>query len=259
MDNNQGFRAIKGFPVNAQFATQLARAGNFFYAVTVVAVKISIGFFFLHLFNLNQRFQRGLIWTLMGLSTTIGLVWAIMTEATCGIRIGSGSCAIQRGFNAVSITWSVINAVSDAAFVMIAFQALWAHHLKLYVKVSAMLLLLLACVGGALSVVRIYYNAGGEGQENFLLFELQLSRWSCIESGIYITTACLATLRPLTQQIMARLTGKAYDQGGYGNAMHMQQIDILDELKAPKTDKVMSGQLMTIAEIRVDVGTSEQV
>ena len=181
----------------------------------MVTVKLSIGFFFLNIFTVNQKIQRGLIYGLMGFASLSGVVWAVMIMGTCGISITDAVCPIQHAFDSVSITWSVLNAVSDLVFTSLAVQALWRAQLKPYVKGSAMALLGLACIGGSISIIRAVVNAGGVTKDPSLE-PLEISRWSTIEGGIYITTGCLVTLRPLLQSAWRVLMGT--DPGSSGHA-----------------------------------------
>lgn len=70
---------------------QIIRYCNAAYAVTMLLVKISLGLFFLKLFktSTNYRWQRIAIWASMGVATVMGIVYLIMTIATCGIMIQS--------------------------------------------------------------------------------------------------------------------------------------------------------------------------
>ncbi|GAM89016.1 hypothetical protein ANO11243_070500 [Dothideomycetidae sp. 11243] len=190
----------------AMAVAMIARLFNFFYCLTVIAVKISLGFFFLNIFTVNQKIQRGAIYGLMTVATLSGLVFAIMTEATCGILIANDVCPIQRAFNTVSVTWSILNAISDLAFTALAVHALWGAQLKRHIKVSAMALLGFACIGGAISLVRVVVNAGLVTKDP-VLQPLEIGRWSIIESGIYIITGCLVTLRPLLIRAWSVMVG----------------------------------------------------
>lgn len=54
-------------------------------------VKISLGLFFLKLFatSAGHKWQRIVIWAFMGVSTALGVVYLILTVATCGIMVQS--------------------------------------------------------------------------------------------------------------------------------------------------------------------------
>lgn len=77
--------------VSINTLVQLIRYANAAYSLTMLTVKISLGLFFLKLFatSTNYKWQRMTIWVLMGLSTVLGIVYLIMTVATCGIMIQS--------------------------------------------------------------------------------------------------------------------------------------------------------------------------
>ena len=193
--------SLDGFEFHVQIANaaKLVRLDNTFYALTVVVVKISLGFFFLHIFNVNQKVQRGMIYVMMFVSSTSGVIWVCLIEGTCGIEFAFQThCAITNAFNTFSIAWSILNASTDMILTGLAVSALWGTKFKPYVKISAMALLALACVGGAISIVRAVITIKSTSSQ--VVQVLQIGRWSTIEGGIYITTGSLATLRPLLQQ-----------------------------------------------------------
>ncbi|GAM87668.1 hypothetical protein ANO11243_056950 [Dothideomycetidae sp. 11243] len=185
-------------------ATQLVRLQNLFYAITVVMVKLSIGLFYLKIFTIYHATQRYIIYAMVALSTLSGIVWVVLIEASCGISPFGPTCSIQYAFDTYSITWSAINAFTDLVLTGVGVQALWGAQMKWFVKVSAMALLGLACIGGSLSVVRLVVNAG-LFKDDPDVQQLMIIRWSIIESGIYIITASLATMRSLLQRCWSAL------------------------------------------------------
>ena len=191
---------------------QLSRLLNLFYTLTVVTVKISLGLFFLHIFTVNRDLQRGLIYGFTTLSTVSGMVFAVMIEATCGISVAQ-VCKMQHAFDSISITWSILNAMSDLVLMMLSVQALWDIKLRFHIKVSAMALLIFACIGGAISIIRAVVNAGFVTKDP-ILREIEISRWSTIEGGIYIASGCLVTLRPLLQSLWQRVMGSEFMTSG---------------------------------------------
>ncbi|GAM89514.1 hypothetical protein ANO11243_075530 [Dothideomycetidae sp. 11243] len=184
--------------------TQLVRLVNTFYTLTMVCVKLSLGFFFLHIFNANQRIQRSLIYIMVFLTTASGVVWVCMIEGTCGIEFAfTANCAIADAFNAFSITWGILNALSDVVFTALSLNALWSTSFRTYIKVSAMALLAFAGIGGVVSIIRVYIVI--KPTTNQVLQVLEIGRWSTIEAGIYITTGSMVTLRALLQKAWQRM------------------------------------------------------
>lgn len=74
-------------PVNKMI--QLMKFSNACYTLTMVCVKTSIGLFFLKLFSCNYKRQRFVIWVCIAISIVTGIVYFIMTFATCGIMLQS--------------------------------------------------------------------------------------------------------------------------------------------------------------------------
>ncbi|KAF2150915.1 hypothetical protein K461DRAFT_295019 [Myriangium duriaei CBS 260.36] len=178
-----------------------------FYTLTITTVKVSLGFFFLHFFNINQRIQRGLIYSMVGVSTAFGIAIVGLEAGTCGLGSLVAKCEIGNAFNALSNTWNIVNSGTDFVFLGLSIHAIWGIQLKTYLKVSTICLLALACAGGALSVVRAVTVAKAQqlARDQQGVQVVLIGRWSTLEAGLYIITGCLATLKPLLQMIRERL------------------------------------------------------
>lgn len=197
--------------ISTEALVQLIRYTNITYVLSMLIVKISIGLFFLKLFTANFKWQRIVIYVLVGLSTTIGTAYLIMTFATCGIMVrsqattalhtGTDWCPIQNTFVDLSIVWSVMNAVTDVTFQALSIHVLWNAKLNLPTKISAGALLVLGSIGGVASIFRITVQTP---LQDIRLSGVLLILWSNVELGLCITAASLITLRPLFQSCLVR-------------------------------------------------------
>ncbi|TKX26180.1 hypothetical protein C1H76_1533 [Elsinoe australis] len=190
---------------------QVIRFSNAAYSLTMILVKISIAIFFLKLFALSFKWQRVLIIASTALSTALGIAYLIFTVASCGIMVqsqkttpfktGSDWCPVQETFVRFSITWSVINAVTDLLFAALAVQVLWGAKMPAATKASAIVLILFGCVGGVASCVRVAVQLP---LGDIRIAGVLLGLWSNVEAGVCITAASAITLRPLFQTVVEK-------------------------------------------------------
>lgn len=177
----------------------------------MVFCKISIGIFFLKLFTSTYKWQRYIIHVLVGISSVFGVIYLVMTFATCGIMVksqastplhtGSDWCPIQNDFMDISIVWSVLNAVTDITFQILSIQLIWNAKLNRATKMSATVLLFVGTIGGAASIARIVVQTP---LQDIRLSGVLLGIWSNTEAGLCITAASLVTLRPMFQSCLER-------------------------------------------------------
>lgn len=186
---------------------RLSRVSYGFYALTLIALKFSLGFFFLKIFS-HKRTQRLVIYGILALHTTTGLAYFCFPVFTCAqlkaLQGLTDSCAIQFASTAVFSLFSVMNIISDFVFTMMAVVALWKAKLPVPTKVSACALLLLGCVGGIASAIRLAYVLQPTDQLKYTQQLFDLSRWVIIEIAAGIIAANLAMIRPLLHAFLMK-------------------------------------------------------
>ncbi|GAB7345219.1 hypothetical protein MBLNU457_3594t1 [Dothideomycetes sp. NU457] len=191
---------------------QLIRYTNIVYSLTMIIVKISIGIFFLKLFSTTSfNWQRWTIIGMMGLTTILGTAYLIMTFATCAIMVqsqkttalhtGTDWCPIQDTFVRVSITYSVVNIITDFVWTGLAIVALVRAKMSTSTKVSASCLLSFGAIGCIASIMRVVAQAP---VTDIRLAGVVLAQWSNIEAGMCIIAGSLMTLRPLVQPVIEK-------------------------------------------------------
>lgn len=182
-------------------ALQIIRLVNCAYVMTVVVAKISLSMFFLQLFGITHRWQKIYTYVAMALSTAFGLVFVGLILFSCGIQdptiLQADTCDIHVPYKALSLTWSFLNVLTDISFAILAVMLLWHTKLARWTKASSCALLIFGTLGGIASVLRITVQLIPLPQP---LKVIITGRWSNIEGGTYITTASLATIRPLCRK-----------------------------------------------------------
>lgn len=100
------------------------------------------------------------------------------------------------------MTGTIINAITDWIFAILPIFVLAKASMPLAAKISAGLILCLACGGSIVSLIRIPYIHGLRAGPNFFNTALDICILSTIECGLGISAAAAATLRPLFRSLL---------------------------------------------------------
>jgi len=131
----------------------------------------------------------------------INFVFFIIDVSGCGIIGNENSqttCSFSQTGHAVSVAMSVINAAVDFSYTILAITLLATTTLDFWPKLTAGILLSFGTLGGVASVLRVVVQLVPVPAP---IYGILVGRWSTIEAGICITTAGLATCRPLFRSI----------------------------------------------------------
>ncbi|GAB7339952.1 hypothetical protein MBLNU457_6469t1 [Dothideomycetes sp. NU457] len=179
----------------------LERMANGFYALAILASKVSLSVFFLDLFGPAYRYRRIYIWVALAVCTIINFIFFILDISSCGIignQNSQTSCHFANAGHDISVAMSVINASVDLSYTVLAITLLATTTLNRWAKVTAAVLLSFGTLGGIASVLRVVVQLAYVPAP---IYGILVGRWSTIEAGICITTAGLATTRPLFRAI----------------------------------------------------------
>ena len=175
----------------------------------MVILKISLGIFYLRI--VVSRWQQVTVYITVGIAAIYGSYYFFAILFSCGLPSNflanalRGKCSgTPESRYAINITAGVINAVSDFVLAILPIALIKKACMPLPAKISASLVLLLGCVGSAISVVRLVYIHGLSYNLDFFEVGVNITLWSVIEAGICITAASLATLRPLCRCCIER-------------------------------------------------------
>ncbi|KAF4553558.1 Hypothetical protein D9617_6g092890 [Elsinoe fawcettii] len=191
----------------AKLNDRLSRVSYGFYALTLIALKFSLGFFFLKIFS-HKRAQRITIYTILALHTATGLTYFAFPVFTCvqlkALQGLTDSCGLQSTSTAIFALFSITNIGSDFAFTGMAVVALWKAKLPVPTKISACALVLLGCVGGIASSIRLAYVLQPTDPLRYTQQLFDLARWVVIELAAGIIAANLAMIRPLLHAFLVK-------------------------------------------------------
>ncbi|KAF2149737.1 hypothetical protein K461DRAFT_323279 [Myriangium duriaei CBS 260.36] len=186
------------------------RAAGATYIATLITVKISIGYFFIHIFS-HQRYKRIAIYAMMILSTLLGIAYLPLGNFSCAqFKVFPGvtkSCPapVQHAASILFVAFSIVNIGSDFALALMGCFALWQAKLPILTKISASLLLCLGSMGGVASTVRLAIWFTPADLAKYSQETLALVRWILIELAFSVIAANLAMIRPLFHAGLVKL------------------------------------------------------
>ncbi|KAK3940935.1 hypothetical protein QBC46DRAFT_113282 [Diplogelasinospora grovesii] len=198
-----------------------------FYAVTMIASKISIGMFLLRI--TVERMHDWTIYVAMGLSVITGIIFFFVSFFQCNpvssfwIRDQGGTCINVEIVIALAYLYSAFSVISDFTFAILPIFLIWNLQMSLRTKLSLIPLLAMGCTASAAVVARFAYLQNFRDPD-FLYATLDIAIWSTIEQGLAITAASLATLRPLLRAIGYKLgwsSRPSQHMPGYGISSHL--------------------------------------
>lgn len=177
----------------------------------MLVLKISVGLFFLRISV--ERWQKGVVWFLMAISTSFGIGLFFFEIFQCGVfssmlefvlKKATTGCVSGYQIDAMTYTHAAITAFTDWVFVILPFFILKNSQMQTKEKVVVGVLMGFASIGGVAALIRFKYVPGiGVPQGTFFSSVEHIAVWSCIEPGVGIAAGSLICLRPLFKKPMA--------------------------------------------------------
>ncbi|KAH9904261.1 hypothetical protein F4778DRAFT_731815 [Xylariomycetidae sp. FL2044] len=209
-----------------------------FYAITMIASKISIGIFLLRL--TVKQLHRLIIYVVVLLTVVAGLVFFFVTIFQCSpvsffwTKTGgdtNGSCLDAGIIAALTYLYSAISVICDFTFAILPIFMIWGLQMDRKTKIALIPILSMACVASAAVVVRFAYIERFKDPD-FLWATLDIAIWSTTEQGLAITAGSLATIRPLYYRVAMRMGFGSTPVGEPPSYDMPQTIGSLDKAKA---------------------------
>jgi hypothetical protein len=131
---------IRCTPINK--AIQCRWFGEFFYIITSVLVKYTVGIFLLRI--ISTRWQRVLIWTVLGVILVFNVFYLFIVVFQCSppnyfwnrfLDPGTGHCLPKPFISNTAYVGSAINAWADWMLGLLPVYVVWKLNLKLRDKV----------------------------------------------------------------------------------------------------------------------------
>ncbi|EEA28437.1 hypothetical protein TMatcc_003233 [Talaromyces marneffei ATCC 18224] len=179
------------------------------YCFSSLFCKISICFFLMRITILRTHIY--LLYTVMILTVIGGLIFMFLmllqckpisyfwTRTTLDPAYQGDCISIDIIIN-MTYVYSALAAVCDFTVGIIPVFLVKNLNMRKETRLAVMGILSMACVASLAVIVRIPFVTTFKDPD-FLYATVDIAIWSCVENGLGISAACLATLRPLLRQI----------------------------------------------------------
>jgi hypothetical protein len=131
------------------------------YCLTMIASKISIGYFLLRI--TIRRVDVWIIYGVMLLTVLTGIAFFFITMFQCSPisffwnKSQSGSCLDMNVIIAITYLYSVCSVICDFTFALLPIFIIWKLNINKRSKLALAPIMLMACVASAAVVVRFPY------------------------------------------------------------------------------------------------------
>ena len=210
----------------------------------MVFLKVSLSAFFLRIFTV-QRLQRYIIFTVGTITIVYSIVCIVVTGATvCGSTSGFSvttdtRCPDGQFYEGISISWSVMNAVGDVVYSVLAVDAIRRIRMRPKTKACAIVIICFGSIGGVASIVRVaILTTIGRISESGGALSVT---WTILEMSIGLMATNLACLRPLLRLLRRKFRCKGQGSSDDPSTGQNQAVTSYPRVN-PTTEASGSGQ-----------------
>ncbi|RDI89753.1 hypothetical protein Vi05172_g749 [Venturia inaequalis] len=183
-------------------------SGTAHYAFAMIALKLSLGAFFLRI--ITSQWQRRVVYAVMLSATIANLIEAFYVVFMCGDprdfveKSVVDQCAPRWSMALVAYGQNTVNTLTDVTLALLPLSLLWKTKMKRAQKWSVGLILTLATAGCISSIIRFVYipRILGSKTDGFYKTMKPLTIICIVEIGTGILACSLATLRPLFSKLV---------------------------------------------------------
>ncbi|KAF2003626.1 hypothetical protein P154DRAFT_388815, partial [Amniculicola lignicola CBS 123094] len=181
------------------------------YVLSSCGLKISLGIFYLRI--ALQRWHVWCIKLIMAGTVLFGAVYFFLVMLQCipvsefwNNHPASLKCIPKAPTLGITYALAAVNAGADWTFGILPFFIVWDLQMGMKTKMLVAGILAFAAIGSTGTVVRMKYIHTLTNGSDFLWATTDVAVWSTVEPGIGITAASVATLRPLLQTCLWRMS-----------------------------------------------------
>ncbi|KAF7532905.1 hypothetical protein G7054_g7549 [Neopestalotiopsis clavispora] len=213
------------------------------YVLTNMAIKASIAIFLLRI--CVTRLHRMVIYITIGVTEIYSLFFFLLFVLQCQptsyfwMRASSdppeGHCLDASVVANAFYGYSAISCWTDWTYSILPVFLVWNLQMNKQVKISVAAILAAGCIASTATIVRFPYLYSLTDIGDFLYSTADVAIWSTVETGLGITAACVATLRPLLKTFFggssARGNGTSARAAGWhrtGSDHHTKGGDAFD-------------------------------
>ena len=158
------------------------------------------------------RTHRIIIWTVLAITELYSGFFFLLFIFQCQpsqyfwtrYTGGKGTCINTNITIYTFYAYSAMVCVGDWIYATLPYFLVWKLQMDTRSKVVVIIILSLGAIASTATIIRIPYVHTMGDVDDFLYATTDVAIWSCVETGIGITTACLATLRPLLRTWLER-------------------------------------------------------
>ncbi|KAK9771444.1 hypothetical protein AB5N19_03193 [Seiridium cardinale] len=179
------------------------------YVLANMAIKASIAIFLLRL--CITKLHRVIIWTVIGVTELYSLFFFLLFVLQCRptslfwLRYTStppdGSCLDASVVAKAFYGYSAVSCWTDWTFSILPVFLVWNLQMNTQVKLSVIAILAAGAIASSATIVRFPYLYSLTDINDFLYSTSDVAIWSTVETGLGITAAGVATLRPLLKTL----------------------------------------------------------
>uniref|UniRef100_A0A8H7TRK2 Rhodopsin domain-containing protein n=1 Tax=Bionectria ochroleuca TaxID=29856 RepID=A0A8H7TRK2_BIOOC len=175
------------------------------YVLTNMFIKASIAIFLLRI--CVQRAHVIAIWIVTGITEVYSLFFFLLFILQCRptslfwLRYTAdppaGSCLDAKIVPGAFYGYSIISCITDWTLSILPVFMVWNLQMNKRVKISVILILAAGAIASSATIVRLPYLHTLTDIDDFLYSTSDVAIWSTVETGLGISAAGFATLRPL--------------------------------------------------------------
>ncbi|KAM0493238.1 hypothetical protein ACHAP8_009424 [Fusarium lateritium] len=190
------------------------------YVLANMAVKASIAIFLLRI--CITRTHRMIIYVITGITELYSLFFFLLFVLQCrptslfwqrySSNPPNGSCLDASVVANAFYGYSAISCVSDWTYSILPIFLVWKLQMSRRTKISVVGILAAGAIASSATIIRFPYLYSLTDIDDFLYSTSDVAIWSTVETGLGITAAAVATLRPLLRSFLGN--GSSADGGG---------------------------------------------
>ncbi|KAI0177903.1 hypothetical protein BJ166DRAFT_600519 [Pestalotiopsis sp. NC0098] len=212
------------------------------YVLCNMSIKASIAIFLLRI--CVAKIHRIIIWIVIGVTELYSFAFFMLFVLQCRptslfwLRFSSnppsGTCLDPSVVTNAFYGYSAISCVTDWTYSIMPIFLVWSLQMDRKVKISVAAILAAGVIASSATIVRFPYLHFLNDTDDFLYSTSDIAMWSTIETGLGITAAGVATLRPLLKTFFGgssapghgtsarqwQRTGSGHPKGDEGFDMH---------------------------------------
>ena len=192
------------------------------YVISNMAIKASIGVMLLRV--VISPTHRMILWATLIITEVYSAGFFLYFVFQCSppryfwtrVADGQGSCVKPSITIGLFYGYSVVLCLGDWIYAVLPSILVWRLRMPIKQKILVGMILALGAIATAATIARFPYIEGMSNSEDFLYATTDVAIWSSAETGLAITAAGCATLRPLFRTWFNKSSADASGRSSHG-------------------------------------------